>query len=324
MGCCNTFGKNALRIGTIVALAGGATALIAGPERVGAVFQQAKTTVNAAIDQNVEDPIAMRAQLRDLEGQYPERIAMVREDLAELETQVAQLSRELTVSQKVVELAEGDLSVLDGTIARATNIRMENPGRLVRVSFENSTYNLPDAQAKATQIRQVRNVHATRVSNVQRDLNLLGTQHQRLTELANRLETERAEFQSQLMDLDRTIDQIARNDRMIEMMDERRQTIEELDRYSAHSLDQLTTRFSSILQRQEAELQSLANMEQTKSYEEIAEYMVDTTGQADHGVGNGLSSQSFVVQPEVIEVGPEGAPKALTGAAAPITVSPEG
>jgi hypothetical protein len=180
MGCCNTFGKNALRIGTIVALAGGATALIAGPERVGAVFQQAKTTVNAAIDQNVEDPIAMRAQLRDLEGQYPERIAMVREDLAELETQVAQLSRELT------------------------------------------------------------------------------------------------------------------------------------------------TRFSSILQRQEAELQSLANMEQTKSYEEIAEYMVDTTGQADHGVGNGLSSQSFVVQPEVIEVGPEGAPKALTGAAAPITVSPEG
>ena len=313
-----SFGKTALRAGTIAALAGGAALLIAGPDRVGAAFQQARSSVNQVIDNNIEDPIALRSQLRDLEQQYPEKIARVRADVAELDHQIAQLNRETQVSQKVVELADADLSVLEDTIARATNISSQHPGRLVRVSFDSRSYELPEAQGRASQIRQVRNVHAGRIANINRDRELLSRQYDRLSELMTRLETERAEFQTQLSDLDRQIDQIARNDRMIEMMEERQETIDELDRYSAHSLDQITGRFQGILQRQEAELQSLASFEKTKSYEDMAEYLVDTTG--------GMTEQpsGFVVEPQVLEVGPTGSPATPALPQGPIVVTPAG
>src|SRR5690554_6743683 len=104
------FTKNLIRAGVVVALAGAATAMFVGPERIGALFSQTRGAVNRAIDGQIKDPVALRQQLRSLEEQYPKRIAEVRGDLAEVNEQVAQLERELAVSRKVVQLADRDLA----------------------------------------------------------------------------------------------------------------------------------------------------------------------------------------------------------------------
>ena len=69
--------KTAVRVAVIGGLATGVAVLVAGPERVMALAGQARHTVNHVIDSQIDDPIALRAQLKSLESEYPKRIATV-------------------------------------------------------------------------------------------------------------------------------------------------------------------------------------------------------------------------------------------------------
>lgn len=305
--------KGVVRVGVITALVGGVVAvpavLIAGPDRVLAVVTQARQTVNQRIDKNVKDPIALRAQLRDLEAQYPKRIADVRSDLSELRGQVSGLERELAVSRRVVELAQADLDGVQSLLARAEQARGDGAEfRVVKIRFGNDSLQLDQAYSKASQIADTRDAFVGRVADLERDLGFLGQQEQRLTELLAKLETERAEFQSQLWQLDRQVDAIARNDRMIEMMEKRQHTIDEQSRYRVASLDQLHARLADIRANQEATLQALAGSGATKSYEDRAKYELDAAAA-------GLEKHRFLkrqpvieIEPPVIEIGPEDQP----------------
>ena len=75
MGC---IGKTVVRTGVIVALVGGTAAVIAGPHRVGAAFHQTQSHINQVIDEHIDDPIALRSQIKRLEAEYPKKIAQVR------------------------------------------------------------------------------------------------------------------------------------------------------------------------------------------------------------------------------------------------------
>src|SRR4051812_30922542 len=111
-------GKNLVRFGVIAGLVGGTALVIATPDRIGALFTQTQDHINAAIDKHIEDPVALRAQMKKLEGEYPARIAEVRGDLAELKEQQGQLKRELAVSDRVVALAQTDMEQMQGLISR--------------------------------------------------------------------------------------------------------------------------------------------------------------------------------------------------------------
>ena len=100
--------KTVIRLGVIGALVTGGAVVIAGPHRVVALGHQMQSKIVNVIDANIDDPVALRAQLRDLQAQYPERIAEVRSQLAELVEQVRQIHREKAVSEKVVTMAAAD------------------------------------------------------------------------------------------------------------------------------------------------------------------------------------------------------------------------
>ena len=89
------------------------------------------------------------------------------------------------------------------------------------------------------------------------------------------LETERSEFQAQIWQLERQVDAIARNDRLIGLMEDRKQTIDECSRYEVASLDQLHARLSEVRTRQEAELEYLAGDSQRVGYEDMARMQLD-------------------------------------------------
>lgn len=302
MGCV---GKTVVRGVVITALAGGVLVAVAGPHRVHALIHQTRDGVNQALDSMIDDPVALRQQIRELEAEYPEKIAEVRGDLSEVQTQIAQLSREKQVATKVVQLAQLDLDSFDAQLTRARDTQSNNPGAIVRVAFDSGSrpLELDDAYARREQIGQTRDLYAGRVQDLTTDLGYLNDQESQLSELLTKLETEQAEFQSKLYQLDAQIDSISRNERLIGMMEDRQATIDEHSRFKAHSVEQLNGRLTQIRNEQRARLESISRKEKGRDYVNEAEFLVNQEGrvtptQPDAG------PVSFTVEPRVIDVAP--------------------
>jgi septal ring factor EnvC (AmiA/AmiB activator) len=301
--------KCIVRFGVISALALGTGAVVAewaSPGSVGAMAGQAKNAITHAIDSNIENPVALRAQIRALETEYPKKIGEVRSDLNDVQEQIGQLRHQQAVSDKVVALTQADLTQLDGMIEQARGVQSQNNGVLVRVSFQRTSLDLSDAYAKRAQIEQTAKFHTERVKELTRDLGYLVQQEQQLASLRDRLETERAEFQAQLFQLDAQIDSIDRNDRLISMMEKRQKTIDEQSRYRTDSLDQLHAQLSSIRTEQQARLEAITSADHARDYETEAEYLIQ---QGDDGPVV-LPETGFQIDPEVIEITPETLPEA--------------
>lgn len=301
-------GKTVVRAAVLTAVVGGVAVAVAGPDSVKAFLHQTRSHVRQAVDSQISDPVALRAQLRSLEEQYPKKISDVRGDLSELSEQIAQLERELAVSKKVVAMTETDLTQMQGVLARAEQAKngglTQGVVHEVRVRFEGDrAVKLDDAYAKVNRVSQLRSAYVSRVSDIERDLGYLGQQKDRLSSLLTQLETERAEFQTQLWSLDRQVDAISRNDRMIEIMEKRQETIENHSRYQAASLDQITGRLADIRAKQESKLQMFAQNTDIKNYESAAKYMLDSESSSRP---NQLRfDKPIEVAPSVIEIGPE-------------------
>jgi len=300
MGC---IGKTVVRGVVITALAGGVLVAVAGPQRAHAMFNQTRGAITNVIDSNIDDPILLRAQVKKLEAQYPGKIAEVRTDLNEVQTQIAQLQREQQIATKVISLASNDLSVVDSQIAQARVTQGANPGAIVRISFNNKAVDLDDAYAKRQQIEQTQNLYSTRAQDLKVDLGYLNDQESQLSDLLTRLTTEQAEFQAKLFQLDAQIDTIARNDRLINMMEDRQATIDEHSRFQANSLDQLNSRLSNIRTEQRARLEAIANKDNSRNYIDEAQYLIDQEGR----VQGFDQPQQFQIEPTVIEITPEDA-----------------
>jgi len=308
MGCC--FGKTIVRGVVITALAGGVLVAVAGPQRVGYMIHQTKANVVSVIDDNIEDPIMLRAQIKNLEAQYPQKIAEVRSDLTEVQTQITQLDRELQVAVKVVNLAAMDLDTVSGQLTQARYTQESNPGAIVRVSFNNKAIDLDDAYAKRNQIQQTRDMYAARATDLQTDLGYLNDQELQLAELLERLESERTEFQAKLFQLDAQIDTIARNERLIDMMEDRQDTIDAHSNFQANSLDQLNGRLSGIRTEQRARLEAIAGRDADKNYVDEAEFLIDQEGlvqefEDDMTLGTPDNVRGFNIEPQIIEITPE-------------------
>lgn len=275
MGC---FMKGAVRFGLMAVLAGGAAAVVAEsarPGSVSAILHQASGTVGSVIDSNIDDPVAMRAQIKKLQAEYPEKIAEVRADLNEVRDQIGQLERERDVSAKVVELTAADLNLIETGIERAHAAQASNQGAIVRISFNENRMSANEAISRRADIAQTKAVYQSRVSEVETELGYLADQEAQLADLLVRLETEQSEFEAQLYQLDAQIDSIARNDRLIEMMEDRQATIDEHNRYQAHSLDQIRGRLDRVRNEQQAQLAQFARKDKEKDYIAEAKYAVD-------------------------------------------------
>jgi len=274
--------KKTLKLGVVtaglLAVASLAAYAVAGKERTNAVVHDLHGKMMEKIDAAIDDPSAMRAQLREMEKEYPERIAQVRSDLAEIQHEIGQLEREAAISARVVALADQDLERLETQLAsQVPQSSSSNELVAIRsVKLDDHVYSVDRARIRLNQIKSTRLAHANRSADAKHDLMYLQKQEGRLTELQAKLEGERAEFQTQISGLSRQIDAIARNDRLIKLLDKRNRTIDECSRYESVSLDQITGRLASIKSRQEAELDLLANTEEQSNYEDLARMQLAT------------------------------------------------
>lgn len=304
------FMRQCIRIGVIGGLAAGAVVLIAGPERVAALATQAKSGINQRLDEKISDPVALRAQLRALEAQYPQRISQVRSDLGELREQSEQLKRTLEINRRVVALADEDADKLASALERAQEAQMQavaegEPHRVVLV-FRNHRLDPESARSRLHQIVSARNAYTAQIADIERDLGYLGKQESRLSELLARLESERAEFQAQLWQLDNEVDAIARNERMIKIMERRQASIDEQSRYRAASLDQVRGRLAERRAEQESRMAALAAGQERTNYEDLARMELDRETAAHRAYDESTRSQDRSPRRyRVIEINPD-------------------
>lgn len=297
--------KGVIRVGLITALVGGAAAVVAGPHRVGALVDQVRGRIQHTVDRMIDDPVAMRAQIRELEGQYPARIAEVRGDLDEVTRHLAQLENLREESNGVVELTSLDLDSLQGLIAQGEQARAENgQATIVRVKFNSNTLNLSDAYGKANRLTQIRDAYSTRATELDRDIGYVTQQKDRLAELLSQLETEQAEFRSQLWQLDRQVDTIARNERMIEILKKREARIDRQSRYTAGSLEQITGRLAQIRAEQEGKLEQFKQGSDIATYENAARFKINAKKGEGKSEAKGVGFRAPIeISPRVIELG---------------------
>lgn len=299
------FFKHVVRYGVIAGLVAGTAAVVAGPDRIGALCSQAQNGINSAIDAHIDDPVALRHQMRRLAGQYPERIAAVQRDLAEVRSQQTQLRQEAEVSERVVSLASADLDQMRGLIGRAevtqTAAAATGEASIVRVAFDGESLDMKQAYAKARSIQQVADAYTQRLTDIQRDMGYLSQQEQRLAQLNDQLGQEYTDFQAQMWQMDRQVDTIARNERLIGMMEKRQRTLDEQGRYGADSMQQLSSRFADIRAKQEARLETLSQSSNINNYEDRAKLQLD----AQRAYRTGVSTiKPPAPKPTVIEITP--------------------
>ncbi|MFU8828619.1 MAG: hypothetical protein ACNA8P_04195 [Phycisphaerales bacterium] len=302
--------KPLFRLAVIGGLTAGGVVLLAQTPRGGAMYSQVKHKITNTIDSAIDDPIALRAQLRNLERQYPERIAKVRGELAELGEQVSRLERDRAIAEKVVEMAAADLETITDRLGQARAVRSESPHAIISVRFEDRTMSLEESYNRATQIRNTVSAYTTRATEADRSLQVLSKQSQRLTDLLNELESEHTAFQAQLAQLDGQIEVIARNEKLIDMVEQRERAIRNLDRFETVSLDQVTGRMARIQAEQEARLTNLLSGSERRSYEDLAAQELSRENNAREMFENTMRLSA--PRQETIEIGEDGQVKPIS------------
>ncbi len=275
--------KGVFKIAIVLALVGGAFALVAGPERLDALVHQVQDDVQSAIDASIDDPVALRRQLQKLEREYPRRIAQVRADLAELQNQIRELEQEKAISEKVVELATEDLAAYRQRFEGATTVSLSRVERA----------DLQRLQSRARQVEQTLLAHRGRAEDAARDLGYLYEQAGRMEQLLAQLELEHTQFVTQLQQLERQIDTVARNERLIELMEKRERTMAELSECESYSLGQIQERLAGIRAQQEARLQFLGTQAEVLDYEDRARLALDPPAGLEQQPGVFAPSRAF-------------------------------
>lgn len=261
--------KGILRWGLISAAVLGGTTLLVGPERVAAGFDQVRSMASHVFDDFVDDPVALRRQLQGLAEQYPERITEVRTEIAQIDSQLEQLVQDNEVSDRVIALTTDDLEEIRIAVSEAT--ANSDNGRKVAIRRGSFRVGIDQAKSEARRIAGIRATYEDRRVSNDQQISLISNQRDRLSEILDQLDAEYGEFEEKLWVLDRQIDAIARNDRLIEMTEEQQAMLNDYERLGkVGNLRQLESKLDELRLTQEAQLQALEKSGVKGEYERRA------------------------------------------------------
>lgn len=261
--------KGMLRWGLISAAVIGGTTVLVGPERMAAGFDQVRTMANHVFEDFVEDPVALRRQLQGLADQYPDRIAEVRSEIAQIDIQLDQLAHDNEVADRVVALTTDDLETIRLAVLDAEADR--EAGRKVAVRRGSFNVDLAQARSEARRIAGIKATYQDRLISNDQQVSLISNQRDRLVEILDQLEGEYGQFEEKLWVLDRQIDAIERNDRLITMTEEQQAILNDYEKLGkVGNLRQLEAKLEELRITQEAQLQALEKHGVRSDYERRA------------------------------------------------------
>jgi chromosome segregation ATPase len=233
-----------------------------------------RTTAQGVIDSAMDDPVALRRQLERLAEQYPDRIAEVQNELVQVNQQIEEFAHDVEISQRVVAMTTDDLTNLKTLVARAeSQAQMASTARRdVVIHFQGVSFDIDEAYTEGHRINTVRGTYQDRLATDEFQLDLLREQKGRLNDILVQLEDEYNTYQAQLWQLDREIDAIQRNDKLIVLMKQQQDTLAGYEKYGkVENLKQLQGKLAELRLKQQAQLEALAKMDFRRDYEERAQ-----------------------------------------------------
>ncbi|MCH8822223.1 MAG: hypothetical protein IH984_01830 [Planctomycetes bacterium] len=252
--------RTILRVGLISGLALGGLTLLIGPHKVAAGLHQIRVKAQTVIDQVTDEPAALRHQLQVMADEYPDRIATVRGELAEVNHELAEFERDSEVSARVVAMTTEDLVALKSLVVKARNVSNSTPHLETYLRFKGIRFDVDQAYCEGNRINSVRVSYQDRLASDQQQTSILIEQKGRLVEILTQLESDYTSFQDQMWQLDRQIDAIERNERLIEMTKELQATLSDYDSWGKiGNLKQLTSKLAQLRTVQQAQLETLRN-----------------------------------------------------------------
>ncbi len=288
-----TICKTIFRWIIVAGLALGGITIIIGPERVAAAFGSLQNQANTLVDQyiDVEEAQALRNQLYTLAEAYPDRIAEIRGEVARVETQLDQFAHDADVARRVVAMTGSDLEQI------ALQVQSAEHGGFHTVSLVNGDagVNIDVAYREGRRIKGIHETYQERLVSDQRQVDMLKTQHERLTALLEQIEHEFADYQAQVWQLDRQIDSIERNDRLIALTESQQDTLRAFESPgNADGLRAIETRLAELQAVQEGTLQALAERGRQNEYEHRAQMMLKQDIEPENGtVGTTRNNNPF-------------------------------
>jgi hypothetical protein len=291
-----TLCKTIVRWTIVAGLALGGITLIIGPERVEATFGAIQTQATALVDGyiDVEEAQALRSRLHELAEAYPDRIAEIRGEVARVETQLEQFAHDADVARRVVAMTGADLEQLALKVQSA-----ERGGvRTVSLVSGDAGVNLDVAYREGRRIKGIHETYQERLVSDQRQITMLETQRERLAALLEQIEDEFADYQAQVWQLDRQIDSIQRNDRLIALTESQQATLRAFESPgNAEGLRAIETRLAELQAVQEGTLQALTERGRQNEYEHRAQMMLNQNmpieGNAFPGVSDTCGGDPF-------------------------------
>lgn len=299
-----TICKTIVRWTIVAGLAVGGITLIIGPDRVAAAFGSLQNQANAFVDEyiDVEEAQSLRSRLHTLAEAYPDRIAEIRGEVARVETQLDQFAHDADVARRVVAMTGSDLEQL------AIKVQSAEHGGLHSVSLVSGDagVNLDVAYREGRRIKGIRETYQERLVSDQRQVDMLETQRTRLMTLLEQIEREFADYQAQVWQLDRQIDAIQRNDRLIALTKSQQATLRAFESPgNAEGLRSIETRLAELQAVQEGTLQALSERGRQNEYEHRATMMMnqDTAPgtETTTGTGRGDPFAEFLPAPTVAD-----------------------
>ncbi|MCK4871639.1 MAG: hypothetical protein KAS72_02830 [Phycisphaerales bacterium] len=292
--------KGLVRYSVIGGLCLGGVTLLVGPQRVAAVFDQARFTVIQMIDSNIDDPIILRRQLQSLQEKYPQRIEEVEADLAAVAKDIADLEYDTDVAVRTVALVDHDLARLTQLIQMA-EAKQQSGTQLVSIRYNSKRLRMPEAYAKSAQVQGFRDFCAQRAEDNHTHTGYLQQQEDRLEALLVQLRSEYTQFQSQLWQLDNQIAAIDRNERLIQKLEERERKYGTDANYQMVSLEQLHARLAELRDEQERQLAAIVQEKENISYWDMATVQL----RSEHNVEAVIDFDYEPLDEAVIEFGDE-------------------
>lgn len=261
--------KGLLRWGLISAAFVGGTTILVGPERVAAGFDQVRSMASHVFEDFVDDPVALRRQLQGLADQYPDRIMEVRGEIAQIDVQLEQLRHDNEVADRVVDLTSDDLEEIRLAVTDAQS--SQEAGHKVSIRRGSFRVNIEQARSEGRRIAGIRANYKDRLVSNDQQISLLANQRGRLAEILTQLENEYGQFEEKLWALDRQIDAIERNDRLITMTEEQQAILGNYEKLGkVGNLRQLEAKLEELRVTQEAQLQALEKHGVKSDYERQA------------------------------------------------------
>ncbi len=280
--------KTLFRTALIGGLALGGLTLIAGPHRMATGFSQVQHTVVSFFDDNIDNPILLRHQLKRLKEEYPARIKKINRSLAEVDGEITNIAYYNDVATNAVSIAKADLASLRGLVntAEAQLAVYTGTNQQVQIAFQGNRLSVDQAYGKAQGIKQSAMANQDKVTHYQRELEVLGNYRGRLLEQREKLDAEWSTFQTQIWQIERQIAQIERNEDLIDLMEECGENSDSFGQSDVKNLDQLSNKLEAIQKEHVAVLDALSNRVTADSYEKRAKDAMQGRSSSFHQNGD--------------------------------------